>query len=281
MAKSSTARRESAHTATPEELAEESQRAKCARAQLAPSIPDPALVAAVDEVISNYDDLDTKLVDGRWLPSTPAEIATALQYLAGNIDAIFDVGRHNDPSLHSLREHVLALESLVVGREVSFLADLDDDPAYSTAGRAEFQRLYQRFEEQRRHGEDVGLHQRLSEAEARLARLERRLDPVADYRPAGLHYDGVIVSRDDEDVDDPLALLWANHHEADGTRSAPKGGVMHEPLDDLMNDHLRPQTWAQMCDCLSDIAGAVHMVLSGLMELEDETRATKQDPKLA
>jgi len=126
----------------------------------------------------HYDDLLQKLSDGRWIPCTPGEIAAALQNLAGSIDGIYDVGCNSDPSLHSLREHVLALESLIVGREVSFLADLDDDPGYSMSGRAEFQRLYQRFEEQRRAGEDAGLHQRLREVEDRLGRLEAR--SVAD-----------------------------------------------------------------------------------------------------
>jgi len=178
MAKASPTRRAPARTATPEELAEESERAQYERAQLAPSVPDQAIAAAMAEM-THYDDLGEKLRDGRWIPCTPAEVAAALPWLANDINAIFDVGCNSDPSLHSLREHVLALESLIVGRDVHFLAELDGDPADNLAGRAEFQRLYQRFDVQRRAGEDAGLHQRLAEAEARIARLENRMSKLS------------------------------------------------------------------------------------------------------
>lgn len=115
----------------------------------------------------------------------------------------------------------------------------------------------------------------VADLEERFVALEERLDPDADYRPAGLKYDGALVSND-HDEDNPLNMLWANHHEPDGTRSAPKGGVMDEPLDDIENGHLRPQTWAQMCDCLSEIARACHSVLSDLGELEDGRRPLQQ-----
>ena len=110
---------------------------------------------------------------------------------------------------------------------------------------------------------------RVAELERRLALLEQRLDPDTDYRPAGLRYDGRLVSFDDEDREDPLAMLWANHHEPDGTRSAPKGGVMDEPLDDIKNGHLRPHTWAQMCDALSEIAKATYSVFEDVLEIQE------------
>ena len=122
-------------------------------------------------------------------------------------------------------------------------------------------------EENRRTEE--ALAEELAELERRLALLEQRLDPDTDYRPAGLRYDGRLVSFDDEDREDPLAMLWANHHEPDGTRSAPKGGVMDEPLDDIKNGHLRPHTWAQMCDALSEIAKATYSVFEDVLEIQE------------
>jgi hypothetical protein len=247
----------------------------------APPAPDPALAASVDQLM-NYDDIDQLLLDGRWIPSTPVEVAAALRALAGSISCVWDRG--STPTLPSLEEHVLALESLIVGRDVRHLADLDEDPALSVAGRAEFQRLYQRFDEQRRAGEDAGLHQRLTEAEARIARLEARPEVVADLEERvvlleerldpGADYG---TSSGPEDDDAPaMDMLWANYHEEDGTRRAPKRGVEHEPIDDIENGHLRPQTWAQLCDCLSEIARWVHSLVTDLGALEDSGRPMQE-----
>jgi hypothetical protein len=185
MAKGSSARagRQPARTATSEEVAKETGATMEPVSAAVPPTPDPAFAASVKEV-RDLDDLAPHLSDCSWAPSTPAEIAAALQTLAQTIDYIWDVECASDPSLHTLRKHVLALESLIVGRDVLHLASLDEDPSYSLAGRAEFQRLYQRFEEQRKAGEDAGLHQRLREAEARIVQLERRLMPGDDLANA-------------------------------------------------------------------------------------------------
>jgi hypothetical protein len=108
----------------------------------------------------------------------------------------------------------------------------------------------------------------IAELERRLALLERRLDPAADYDRS---------TSDPEDDDAPaLDALWSLFHQEDGTRRAPRRGVEHEPLDDIENGHLRPQTWGQLCDCLSAVAGWVHSLLTDLGALEDAGRPMQE-----
>jgi hypothetical protein len=264
MAKASSTRRQApAPVPTPEERAEEDRRCEEARRtrRSAPPAPDPAFAAAAAEVLE-FDDPNALLGEGRWLPTTPAEVAGALQWLAGSFESFIDVQRQNDPSLHSLREHVLALESVIVGRDVRYLARLDDDEgiAYELPGRVEFHRLYQRFEQQRKAGEDAGLHQRLTEAEARSARLESRLallearmSTSSDWLPG---------------PDDDLAqqFLWLRNRCDGGPYIGMRGPGDPPPatgdvLEDLSSEALRPRTWAQMLDCLQALGQEVGVLV--------------------
>jgi hypothetical protein len=235
----------------PSEL-DKGARADDARWAFATPGLDPAFAASVKNV-RELDNLSGRLSDGRWAPSTPAEIAAALQTLAEGLDCVWDVERNSDPSMHTLREHVLALESLIAGREVAFLANLDeDDEDTSLAERVEFQRLYRHFEEQCRAGKDAGLHQRISDVEGRLALLEARLDDDPNWFP------------DPDDL--AQGFLWLRGrcdggphigHRSPGDPD-PAVGL---PLADLASTALRPKTWAQLLDCLQMLAQDVEVLV--------------------
>lgn len=102
----------------------------------------------------------------------------------------------------------------------------------------------------------------------RVKALEQRLDPDADYRPAKLRFKGPGVVEGAEG--DPFALLWANSHNPDGTHLPPEGEVDGEPMEDLARGHLRPRTWAELCDVLQVVGKATGTNLSDIMDLQDE-----------
>jgi hypothetical protein len=122
--------------------------------------------------------------------------------------------------------------------------------------------LDQEFEQRRQAGEDAGLHQRLSEAEARIARLEALLSMSTDWRP---------------DPDDLAAgFLWQGYRVADGPyigkRSEGKWPVTGFPLLDLGRGVLRPKSWAQLLDCLHMVASEVAILVNDANNPDPEDR---------
>lgn len=82
----------------------------------------------------------------------------------------------------------------------------------------------------------------------RVAELERRLDPVAECGT----------------LPDVLDML---------ERRRPEGAPYYEPIADLASGHLRPATFAQMQDCLAEVAWWVHNdLISSVADIEDQLR---------
>lgn len=113
---------------------------------------------------------------------------------------------------------------------------------------------------------------RIQSLENRLAALEQRLDPNADYLPSeGYAGEGVpgVPHRVPENQDDPLNELWARYHnDDDGTRLAPRHHARPDPVLDLMNGHLQPETWAQLCDCLAALADEINSLGEDIDDLK-------------
>ena len=86
----------------------------------------------------------------------------------------------------------------------------------------------------------------IEELEARLALLEQRLDPDADWeRPA----------RPSESEGDPLDDLFDEFHREDGSRIEPDPDDSEgDAFVDIMKGVIRPVTWSQLVDALLVVA---------------------------